>query len=43
MELFRPLSPVIPVFLLVAVGFIFALWKKIRLASVTEIVSGAAK
>ena len=38
MELFKPLSPVIPVFLLVAVGFVFAHWKKISLASVTEII-----
>jgi predicted permease len=29
MEVFRLLSPVIPVFLLVAVGFVFAHWKKI--------------
>jgi malate permease and related proteins len=38
MELIKPLSPVIPVFLLVAVGFIFAHWKKISLTSVTEII-----
>jgi len=38
MELFKPLSPVIPVFLLVGAGFIFAHWKKISLASVTEII-----
>jgi malate permease and related proteins len=38
MELLTPLSPVIPVFLLVAVGFIFAHWKEISLASVTEII-----
>ncbi|HKY09771.1 MAG TPA: AEC family transporter [Candidatus Binatia bacterium] len=38
MEFVKPLSPVIPVFLLVAVGFIFAHWKKISLASVTEII-----
>lgn len=38
MELFKPLFPVIPVFLLIAVGFIFASWKKISLASVTEII-----
>ena len=37
MEFIKPLSPVIPVFLLVAAGFIFAHWKKISLASVTEI------
>jgi predicted permease len=29
MEVFRLLSPVIPVFLLVAAGFVFAHWKKI--------------
>jgi len=38
MEIFKPLSPVIPVFLLAAVGFVFAHWKKISLASVTEII-----
>ena len=38
MEIFKPLSPVIPVFLLVAVGFVFAHWKKISLTSVTEII-----
>jgi predicted permease len=38
MELFKPLSPVIPVFFLVALGFIFARWKKINLASLTEII-----
>ena len=38
MEIFKPLSPVIPVFMLIAAGFIFAHWKKINLASVTEII-----
>jgi hypothetical protein len=38
MELLKPLSPVIPVFLLIAVGFLFAHWKKITLTSVTEII-----
>lgn len=38
MELFKPLSPVIPVFLLVAIGFIFARWKRINLAAVTDII-----
>src|SRR4026208_1629341 len=38
MELIKPLSPVIPVFSLVAVGFIFAHGKKISLTSVTEII-----
>src|SRR5688572_8631506 len=38
MEFIKPLAPVIPVFLLVAAGFIFAHWKKISLASVTEII-----
>lgn len=38
MELFKFLSPVIPVFLLIAVGFVFAHWKKISLTSVTEII-----
>jgi predicted permease len=38
MEIFKPLSPVIPVFMLIIAGFIFAHWKKISLASVTEII-----
>lgn len=38
MEIFNPLSPVIPVFLLVGLGFVFAHWKKISLASITEII-----
>lgn len=38
MEFLKPLSPVIPVFILVAVGFLFAQWKRINLSSVTEIV-----
>jgi len=38
MELIKPLSPVIPVFFLIALGFVFARWKQINLASVTEIV-----
>lgn len=38
MELFKPLSPVISVFFLVGIGFIFAHWKRINLASVTEII-----
>jgi malate permease and related proteins len=38
MELLTPLSPVIPVFLLITAGFVFAHWKKISLASVTEII-----
>jgi malate permease and related proteins len=38
MELFEPLAPVIPVFMLIATGFIFAHWKKINLASLTEII-----
>lgn len=38
MEIFKPLSPVIPVFMLIAAGFTFAQWKKISLASVTEII-----
>ena len=38
MELFKPLAPVIPVFLLIATGFVFAHWKKINLTSVTEII-----
>jgi predicted permease len=38
MDFLNPLSPVIPVFLLVATGFAFARWKRISLASVTEII-----
>jgi len=38
MEFLKPLSPVVPVFLLIGAGFIFARWKKISLASVTEII-----
>jgi len=38
MDFLKPLSPVIPVFLLVATGFAFAHWKRISLASVTEII-----
>jgi len=37
-ELFKPLSPVIQVFLLIAAGFVFAHRKKISLTSVTEII-----
>jgi predicted permease len=38
MELIKPLSPVIQVFLLVAAGYAFAHWKKINLVSVTELI-----
>lgn len=38
MELFKPLSPVIPVFFLIAMGFTFARWRQINLASVTEVI-----
>lgn len=38
MELFKPLAPVIQVFLLIGAGFVFAHWKKISLSSVTEII-----
>jgi predicted permease len=38
MELFEALSPVIPVFILIGVGFVFAQWKRISLRSVTEII-----
>ena len=38
MDVFRPLSPVVQVFLLIAAGFTFARWKKISLTSVTEII-----
>jgi predicted permease len=38
MDAFKALSPVIPVFLLIAIGFTFAHWKKISLASLAEII-----
>jgi predicted permease len=38
MELFEPLSPVIPVFFLIGAGFIFAHWKKISLTPLTELI-----
>lgn len=38
MDWFKPLSPVIPVFLLIAIGYLFAQWKKISLAPLTEII-----
>ncbi|MPZ77050.1 MAG: hypothetical protein GEU77_11060 [Deltaproteobacteria bacterium] len=38
MELLKPLSPVVPVFLLIATGFVFARWKKISLVPVTELI-----
>ena len=38
MELFKPFAPVIPVFFLIAVGFVFAHWKKISLAPLTELI-----
>lgn len=33
-----PLSPILPVFLLIVIGFFFAHWKKIDLSSITEII-----
>lgn len=38
MEAFKSLSPVVSVYLLIFAGFLFAHWKKISLASVTEII-----
>ncbi len=38
MDLFRPLAPVIPVFILIAIAFVFARFRKIDLASITDIV-----
>jgi malate permease and related proteins len=38
MNLLTSLSPVIPVFLLIGVGYVFAHWKKINLAALTEII-----
>jgi predicted permease len=37
-EVLKPLAPVFPVFLLIAVGFAFAHWRKINLTSITEII-----
>jgi malate permease and related proteins len=34
----KPLSPVVPVFVLIAIGFVFARYKKISLDPITEIV-----
>jgi predicted permease len=34
----RALSPVIPVFALIGIGFVFARWKKISLESITEFI-----
>jgi predicted permease len=34
----RPLAPVVPVFILIAIGFFFARYKKISLEPITEIV-----
>ena len=34
----KPLSPVIPVFILIVIGFFFARYKKISLEPITEIV-----
>lgn len=38
MDILKALSPVIPVFMLIGVGFVFAQWKRISLRSVTEII-----
>ena len=38
MDGIKPLSPVIPVFLLIAIGFFFARWKKISLEPLPEIM-----
>jgi predicted permease len=38
MDLFKALSPVIPVFMLIACGFAFAHWKRISLTSVTKLI-----
>jgi predicted permease len=38
MDFIKPLAAVVPVFLLVACGYVFANWKKIDLRSVTEII-----
>jgi malate permease and related proteins len=38
MEVFTPLYPVVPVFVLITIGFTFAHWKKISLLSITELI-----
>ncbi len=38
MEFFKPVSPVLSVFLLIGIGYGFAHWRKISLSSLTEIV-----
>jgi predicted permease len=38
MDILKALSPVVPVFMLIGVGFVFAQWKRISLRSVTEII-----
>ncbi len=38
MDGIQPLAPVIPVFLLIAIGFFFACWKKTTLGPLTEIM-----
>jgi predicted permease len=38
MKLLNPLFPVIPVFFLIALGYMFARWKQINLTSITEII-----
>ncbi len=38
MDGIQPLAPVIPVFLLIAIGFFFAYWKKTTLGPLTEIM-----
>jgi hypothetical protein len=39
MELFKALSLVIQVFMLIVCGFVFAQWKRINLTSLTEITT----
>jgi predicted permease len=38
MEVFTPLYPVIPVFVLITVGFTFAHYKQISLVPLTEVI-----
>jgi malate permease and related proteins len=38
MEVFAPLYPVVPVFVLITIGFSFAHWKKIALLPITELI-----
>jgi predicted permease len=38
MEVFAPLYPVVPVFVLISIGFCFAHWRKISLTAIAELI-----